>query len=194
MEILYNAELRADRAMTSAQDHSGMLNPSELRLITEWLDTGATYYNSAFGTDTNNNGVNNLTEVVNRVNTLPFNEFRDNVHPVLMSRCAGCHKPIGNKSDFDSRLITSTLTNTPPSEFVLPRMVLTGDINGDYQVASAFVENRSNAAQNTLLLRAISTGRNPAHPQVIDANGNFIPTLSSSHVDYQAISIWISEP
>ena len=29
-------------------DHTGYLSPAELRLITEWLDIGAQYYNDPF--------------------------------------------------------------------------------------------------------------------------------------------------
>ena len=32
----------------SGSDHSGWLSPSELRLLSEWLDIGAQYFNNPF--------------------------------------------------------------------------------------------------------------------------------------------------
>jgi len=32
----------------SGVDHTGMLNPAELKLIAEWLDIGGQYYNNPF--------------------------------------------------------------------------------------------------------------------------------------------------
>jgi hypothetical protein len=36
-----------------AVDHTGFLTPAELRLISEWIDIGAQYYNDPFVAPTN---------------------------------------------------------------------------------------------------------------------------------------------
>lgn len=41
-------EQENDLTDPDAVDHRGMLNPNELRLLREWLDTGARYYNNPF--------------------------------------------------------------------------------------------------------------------------------------------------
>ncbi len=48
MEKMTNTELNASRPLTGATDHSGWLTEAELRLIAEWLDLGAQYYNNPF--------------------------------------------------------------------------------------------------------------------------------------------------
>jgi hypothetical protein len=37
-------------AATDTVDHRGLLNPSELKLLSEWLDIGGAYYNNPFDT------------------------------------------------------------------------------------------------------------------------------------------------
>lgn len=48
MEKMTNTELNAGRPLTGTTDHSGWLTEAELRLIAEWLDLGAQYYNNPF--------------------------------------------------------------------------------------------------------------------------------------------------
>ena len=50
MEKMYETELNATRVLptTPGLDHSGFLTPAELRLIAEWLDLGAQYFNNPF--------------------------------------------------------------------------------------------------------------------------------------------------
>ena len=45
MEKMTNTELDAGRTITGTTDHSAMMTSSELKLISEWLDIGAQYYN-----------------------------------------------------------------------------------------------------------------------------------------------------
>jgi hypothetical protein len=46
---------RGSRFFTAINDatHAGFMNPAELRLISEWLDIGAQYYNDPFLAPTN---------------------------------------------------------------------------------------------------------------------------------------------
>jgi len=49
MEKMTETELNAPRTLPAPTvDHTGMLTGAELRLITEWLDIGAQYYNNPF--------------------------------------------------------------------------------------------------------------------------------------------------
>jgi hypothetical protein len=53
MEKMTETELNAGRSLTPISDpdyvdHSAMLTGAELRLIAEWLDIGAQYYNNPF--------------------------------------------------------------------------------------------------------------------------------------------------
>ena len=47
-EKLNNMELQAGRTLSGAVDHSGFMTDAELRLLAEWLDIGAQYYNNPF--------------------------------------------------------------------------------------------------------------------------------------------------
>ena len=48
IEKMTNTELEAGRAITGITDHSNMLTPSELKLITKWIDIGSQYFNNPF--------------------------------------------------------------------------------------------------------------------------------------------------
>jgi hypothetical protein len=47
-EKLNNTELNAGRGLSGPTDHSGFMSAAELRLVAEWLDIGAQYYNNPF--------------------------------------------------------------------------------------------------------------------------------------------------
>lgn len=53
MEKITNTELDAGRALSGTTDHSAMMTASELKLISEWLDIGAQYFNNPFDAPTN---------------------------------------------------------------------------------------------------------------------------------------------
>ena len=188
MEKLSATELSAPQVLSGATNHM-LLNDSEMRLFTEWMDTGANYYNSPFGVDSDADGISDLAEVIDLVSPPSLDVFRSTIHGILSSQCASCHKAIGNKSDFDQRIIASTLNNAVPSENTLPRFVLTGDLLGDYRAALAFIEDRAATAQNSLVNYPISTGSAPVHPQIADGAGGFMPVLSGA--DASTIVNWI---
>ncbi|MDH5425300.1 MAG: hypothetical protein OEY29_09920 [Gammaproteobacteria bacterium] len=190
-EKLYNTELRARRVL-SGSDHSVYVNASEMRLLVEWMDTGGNYYNSPFGADVVNIGQRDLAEVIGVITAPDFGEFKNSIKPVLDNRCASCHKAIGNKSDFNQRTVTSTLVNPLPSEHYPVRFVLTGDDAGDYRAAMAFIEDRSAAAQNSLISRPLSNGLTPLHPQISDGAAGFIPVLQKTDADYTSLVNWIT--
>ena len=48
MEKMTNTELNAGRSLDGTTNHAGWLSGAELKLIAEWLDIGAQYYNNPF--------------------------------------------------------------------------------------------------------------------------------------------------
>lgn len=191
-EKLYGTELRAARTLSGGTNHTAFLNVSEMRLFVEWMDIGANYYNSPFGTDNNPaNGINDLTEVIG-ANTPPdFNVFKAIIKPILHNRCASCHKSIGNKSDYNQRIVATVIGNPAPSESSSPHFVLTGNDVGDYQAAMSFIEDRATPTQNSLITYPLSIGASPVHPQISDGIGGFVPVLTNSGADYTSIVNWI---
>jgi len=192
-EVLFNTELRSRRVL-GGTDHSGFLNAAEIRLMVEWMDTGANYYNTPFGADNNPaDGSSNLTEIIGVTAPADFNEFKTVVKPVLQNRCASCHKAIDNKSDFDQRTVAATLMTTPnwPSEHSPTRFILTGSDLGDYQATMAFIEDRSLPEDNSLITRPLSSGSAPVHPQISDGAGGFMPVLQNTDADYTSLINWI---
>ena len=64
VEVLYHQKIRVATSRTlPATNHSTFLNDAERRLIVEWIDTGARYYNDPYLPDPNNNGLKDLSEL-----------------------------------------------------------------------------------------------------------------------------------
>jgi hypothetical protein len=116
-------------------DHATMLNASEKRLVSEWIDLGGQYYNNPF------DGAN-----VRSVTTLSEEIFEAQVHPILRSQCASCHQPVGSNGGL-------TFRNN--------RFVLTGDAEGDFGVTLSMISNTCSPSANYLLQRP-STIPHPA--------------------------------
>ncbi len=167
IEVLFNQELRAGKSLTGVPDHSAMLNPSEKRLVSEWIDLGGQYFNSPTDGSGAIRGISGLSRSV----------FDSSVHPILLNRCGSCHRAVG-----------STPTAPPPT-FSGQRYVLTGQAEGDFNVTLSMVNNVCDAANTPLLRRATSTGTNPVHPQVGTPAG---PVLTVTDADYTTIFNWIN--
>jgi len=90
-EVLYGEELFADGSPALAagtQDHAAILSPSELRLLSEWADIGAQYYN-----DPDLGGGVVISE--SRLNETAFN---DTINPILLTDCGECHLAGNNQA------------------------------------------------------------------------------------------------
>ena len=192
IEKLFEQELNAARALTTTVDHRRMLNRAERRLVAEWIDLGAQYYNWPFGEDRNGNGRRDLQELRNTVTGLDRTVFAERVHPILMARCAGCHRPVGRTGD------------PPPGErFVANRFILTGQVDGDFNAARHMVNQLQDPAASYLLSRPASSGIPPApvHPRITPdpaAPDQQFPVLSPSEPadpavvdDYNTLFAWI---
>lgn len=179
-ETLLERPLNSGKALPAITvDHRGMVNASELRLLAEWADLGGQYYNDPFQVSTPDEyrsldklrGVSGLSEAL----------FESSVHPILDARCASCHQAFGGNG---------TSGNPVNPAFEGNRFVLTGDLEGDYNVTLTTISNVCTPAQNPLLLRPTSTGTGPfPHPQIGTPPH---PVLAATDADYQALLAWIA--
>jgi hypothetical protein len=167
IEVLFNQELRSAKAL-GPTNHGAMLNASEKRLVSEWIDIGAQYYNSPRDANGSLRGVTGLSTAV----------FNSSVHPVLLNRCSSCHQAVG---------LPGTGGTTPNPGFVGRRYVLTGQPEGDFNVTLSMISNVANPGANELLRRPASTGTNPTHGIAV-GGGAVMPV---GDPDYQCISNWI---
>lgn len=166
---------RDPSAQADTQNHSNMLNSSEKRLIAEWIDLGATYYNdpcetrNLSGTCTKFRAVTGLNQDV----------FETSVQPLMLTQCAGCHVALGRGP------------NDPP--FQAKRLVLTGNVEGDFNVTSTMVNDVCDPTMSYLLRYPASTGNQsavppePVHPQIFDA-----AAIADPNSLYNVILQWIT--
>jgi hypothetical protein len=147
----------------TAPDHATLLNSAEKRLLAEWIDLGGQYYNDPFGAGSSVRTVTGLSQAA----------FEAQVLPVLRERCVGCHQPIGADGS----------GSTAP--FAGNRFVLTGDADGDYNVALTMVSDACNPPSNYLLSRP------SAVPHPAGAIGQTTAVLPTGSAGYEAIAGWI---
>jgi Hydrazine synthase alpha subunit middle domain/WD40-like Beta Propeller Repeat len=120
-------------------DHSGFTSASERRLISEWTDLGAQYYNDAF------DGSGNVRSAAAQ---LSESAFASQVQPVLQASCASCHQPSNGA-------------------FTANRFVLTGNTRADFSATASMVTNLSAPDSSLLLFRpSRSAADTPPHPGV----------------------------
>lgn len=173
VEVLFNQQLKSSYALGTT-DHSSMLNASEKRLVSEWIDVGAQYYNTPRDSAGNLRGVTGLDRTV----------FDNSIHTVLINRCGSCHVPAGIAGA------------APTAGFTALRYVLTGDPEGDYNVTLSMIGDTANPGATQLLSRPRSTGTspNPIHPQIPPAGGGaagpVFPTAADP--DYLTVCHWIN--
>lgn len=171
VEILSGTNLMASSDARTAHpspsvDHSKMLNAAEKRLVAEWIDLGGKYYNDAFDA---NNGVR-------QVSGLSQATFETQVFPILKSTCAAaCHQAIG-----------SSASATPAgTSFRNNRFVLTGDVEGDYNVTLTMISDACTPSANYLLSKPSTVPHPPG------AVGQTTAVLPAGGANYNAIANWI---
>ncbi len=144
--------------------HSTLLNAAEKRLLAEWMDLGAQYYNDPF---TVGGSVRSVSA------TLTQASFEAQVFPILRSTCAaGCHQAIGT----DPTIPTG-------QTFAQNRFVLTGSPEGDYNVTLSMISDTCAPATNSLLTRPSSA----PHPL-----GGTTAVLPVGSPGYTTILNWIA--
>ncbi|MDH5511841.1 MAG: hypothetical protein OEY27_01365 [Gammaproteobacteria bacterium] len=157
-------------AEIAADAHAQYLNISEKRVMAEWIDLGGTYYNDPCQTRNTDGSCARF-----RTGTgLNQGTFETNVHPLMLTACAGCHVATGRSPD------------DPP--FQAKRLVLTGSVEADFNVTLTMVNNVCNPAMSYLLRYPASNSDQtavppePVHPHVLDTTSPL----------YTAISQWIT--
>jgi hypothetical protein len=191
IERIFEQPLKADVSATSKRafcraggascingatfvDHSAMLNASEKRVISEWADLGAQYYNDPFdGGGTLRSAAAQLSE----------DAFGCKVQPILQANCASCHQPFaGNGAS----------NNPPNANFVANRFVLTGNTDADFSVTATMVTNLANPDASLLLVKpshiSTDTPPHPDLPTVTPATA----ILPSGSANYITLRDWIA--
>ncbi|MGQ0596915.1 hypothetical protein [Aquabacterium sp.] len=173
-EILWGQSLSSSNAARlahpnppgTAPNHATLLNAAEKRLVAEWIDLGGKYYNDPFDS---NSGVRVITG-------LSQTTFATQVFPILRDTCAsGCHQALG-----------SSASATPPgTAFRNNRFVLTGDVEGDYNVTLTMISNACNASSNALLSKPSTA----PHPTGAVGGTAVLPVGSAN---YTKIANWIA--
>jgi hypothetical protein len=177
-EMLDKQLLSGTPLPTQTVNHAGMLDASELRLLAEWVDGGGQYYNDPF---TDPPGTHQSINDLRGVMGLSQTTFNSSVHPILLNRCASCHKPYSNNG---------TTGQPVNAAFQANQFILTGDPMGDYNNTLTMVTNVCTPSQNPLLLRPTSTGGGTyPHPQIGSPAG---PVLLTTDADYNTILSWIA--
>jgi hypothetical protein len=149
-----------------APNHATLLNAAEKRLLVEWMDLGGQYYNNPFGEGS----------AVRMITGLSQASFESQVLPILSSTCgASCHQPVG-----------SDRTTPSGASFRENRLVLTGDVEGDYNVTLSMVSDACDADSNFLLKKPSTT------PHPAGATGQAAAVLPKGGSAYNTIAAWIA--
>lgn len=176
MEVLYNEELRASQSVADiVTDHTTLLNASELRLVAEWIDLGAQYLNTPYELDAGDDGFYAISEIRSSISSLNFESYESNVHPLLMDWCAGCHQPFGGDG----------LTGPLNGDFEFSKFILTGSVEGDFNITASMIHDVTDPDNTALLERPSSDAiaPNPLHPQVEVANPTYPDNASTDPAD-----------
>ncbi|MCG8381017.1 MAG: hypothetical protein MJA28_02175 [Gammaproteobacteria bacterium] len=185
IEKIFEQELRADKALETTVSHSPFLTKAEKRLIAEWVDLGAQYYNDPYISGAGDDGLKSISELRRSMSSLSEEGFASSVHQILMDNCQSCHQPSGSTNG-------ETVESRSGSRFVL-----TGSEEGDYNITVSMVNDVCSPEDSILLVRPTSmeTSQLP-HPQIADTASNDPnaqkPVLSTTDAAYQAIFDWIN--
>ena len=173
-EILFGQTLLSSAAAqaqypnppASAPNHGTMLNTAEKRLLAEWIDLGAKYYNDPFATGSSVRYVSILTQA----------SFEAAVYPILLANCAtGCHMPVG-----------SNQVAPAGTSFVENKFVLTGNPAGDFNNTLTMISDTCNPANNYLLSKPSTI------PHPVGAQNQTAAVLPAGGANYTAIANWMA--
>lgn len=178
---------RLMQALYQLDIHNGLLNSSERRLIAEWIDLGAQYYNSPWDAGADEDERWELAELRNHA--LPDRaQFSSEIHPILMQECASCHRVHGRSGEPDDLGLYNG--GHAPNRFML-----SGDPEGNYHISSAFAfaGDTCNADASPLLQRARGTeNTTPPHPTVTAEDGSRHPVLRPGDSAYTRLAEWVA--
>jgi len=155
-------------------DHSTLLNASELRLVTEWIDLGGKYYNDPFNSSSGVQVVSGLSQAT----------FTSQVYPILLSTCAAnCHMARGSAS--------TTLPGG--ASFVGDKFVLTGNPAGDYNNTLTMISDTCNTTvpSTNYLLSMPSSMPTSTPPHPANPASPTTAVLPVGSANYTTIANWI---
>jgi len=156
-----------------AVNHVGLLNASEMRLVTEWIDLGGKYYNDPFNSSSGVQVVSGLSQAT----------FTSQVFPILMSTCAAnCHMAKGSSS-----------TVPPGTSFGGDKFVLTGNAAGDYNNALTMISDTCNTTvpSTNYLLSMPSSMPTSTPPHPASPTSPTTAVLPVGSANYTTIANWI---
>lgn len=142
-------------------DHSALLNASERRLITEWIDIGAQYYNDPF------DSAGKVRSTTAQLNETAFGSC---IQPILQQSCASCHQPFAGS---DTSANVGTSGNTANTLFTANRFILTNNTAADFSVTASMVTNLA-VPDNSYLLSRLNSDPPHASGLLSTANRNII--------------------
>src|SRR5258706_3733870 len=180
-EIMWGETLMSDAGSqtahpnppSTAPNHATMLNAAEKRLVAEWIDLGAKYYNDPF----------NGTSGVRTISTLSQATFTAQIEPILMKTCAAyCHQGVG-----------SNQKPPPGTSFVDNKFVLTGSPDGDFNVTLTMISDTSCqvAASNPNPSPNLLLGMPSKVPHPVGATSQRLAVLPFGSAYYTTIANWI---
>ncbi|MDH5258730.1 MAG: hypothetical protein OEX07_12010, partial [Gammaproteobacteria bacterium] len=166
VEKMFGTELFAEKILpVDGLDHSNFLSDAEKRLVVEWIDIGAQYFN----TPKDESGNLRVLE-----SSLAFFKFGNSIWGPMVAACGECHA-------------RNTIDLPVNDFFVDTSFVLTRDVNDDFIAASYMVSGTANPQQSDLLTRP--TGKRDQAHWASGKTG--VPILSETDPLYKLISDWI---
>ncbi|MDX1810877.1 MAG: hypothetical protein R3240_02950 [Gammaproteobacteria bacterium] len=168
IEVLFKQELFAENGrVVGGRDHSRLLWDTQTRLVAEWIDGGAQYYNDPY--------VNG--EFPQLLQALDYGDYESKLHDQIISACDGCHSP-------------TTVGGLANAEFQESSFVLMRNKVSDFAAVSAMVNNRENPAASYIL--AIPSNTSGVHNKFANDSSKtpeaYLPVGSNL---YNQIANWI---
>ena len=111
IEVLFDEELFAEKSLPlKRRNHAAMLTDAQKRLIVEWIDVGAQYYNDPY----DENG-----ELRTLINRLDMTYFRNQLYSNFLIECATCHSPLTIGGESNPGFVSSgfVLMRNPESDY-----------------------------------------------------------------------------
>jgi len=215
-EVLYNTEIKAEFYDLDQHflDHSTLdLSKGELRIINEWIDLGAQYYNTPFEAGAEDNVTRGYELDQSEIRRPSMNSaqlenakqtFTESIHPILLDNCGYCHRP--QPADDAPQDITSSVDLHTTNQAELPgnRFLLTGHWESDFNATLSMISNYQTPEDNILLLNASELNNrlfaHPNKPNIVDPTASGIGAAEQSGVflpqngnDYRMLLNWISD-
>ena len=132
IEKLYGKELFAEKILpVDGLDHSSFLSRDEKRLIAEWIDNGAQYYNTPFD---ENNELRILEPSVSYI------DFVNTFYSQIRSTCSICHAQLTVNGEANGSF--------EPTAFNISR-----EAEADYILMTTMISNTGNPTDSDLLAR-----------------------------------------